>query len=195
MTPIETPRLILRNWEARDQPVFHELNSDETIMRFFPFRRTREESDKRLVILRAAIEDAGFGFYAAEHKETGECLGMCGIGQLDLEPLFPQGTFEAGWRFAARYWGKGFAAEAAKAAIADGFLNHGLSEFVAIAVKTNQRSIAVMERIGMRRDLDGDFDHPGVPADQPTLIRHATYRISRNQWARTHWQAVGKQPQ
>ena len=51
--------------------------------------------------------------------------------------------------------------------IADGFLNHGLSEFVAIAVTTNRRSLAVMERIGMVRDPDGDFDHPGVPEDQP----------------------------
>jgi RimJ/RimL family protein N-acetyltransferase len=52
-------------------------------------------------------------------------------------------------------------------------------------VISNQRSTAVMERIGMVRDMDGDFDHPGVPEDHPALIRHALYRLSRNQWART----------
>jgi RimJ/RimL family protein N-acetyltransferase len=185
MIPIETPRLILRNWEERDGDVFYELMSDDIIMEFFSYRRTREEADNRLVLLRESIEDIGFGFYAVEMKETGECLGMCGIAQLEMEPQFPQGTFETGWRFAARHWGKGYATESAKAAISDGFLNHGLSEFVAIAVNTNHRSIAVMERIGMVRDEDGAFDHPGVPDDQPTLIRHVTYRLSRNQWART----------
>ncbi len=185
MIPIETVRLILRNWEDRDRDVFHELQSDDRIMEFFSFRRTRDESDKRLVQLTESIEDIGFGFYAVELRQTGECLGMCGIAQLDMEPQFPPATFEVGWRFAARHWGKGYATESAKAAISDGFLNHGLSEFVAIAVVTNHRSIAVMERIGMARDPDGDFDHPGVPEDQPALIRHATYRMSRNQWART----------
>jgi RimJ/RimL family protein N-acetyltransferase len=186
MIQIETERLILRNWEHRDRDAFYELMSDDKIMEFFSYRRTREESDERLVLLRASIEDIGFGFYAVKLKDTGECLGMCGIAQLEMEPQFPQGTFETGWRFAARHWGKGYATESAKAAIADGFLNHGLSDFVAIAVKTNHRSIAVMERIGMVRDPDGDFDHPGVPDDQPALIRHATCRLSRNQWARTH---------
>jgi RimJ/RimL family protein N-acetyltransferase len=182
---IETPRLILRNWEERDADVFFELMSDEKVMEFFPYRRTRHESDERLAQLMASIEDIGFGFYAVELKENGECLGMCGIAQLEMEPQFPQGTFEVGWRFTECAWGKGYASESAKAAIADGFLNHGLSDFVAIAVTTNRRSIAVMERIGMVRDPDGDFDHPGVPDDQPALIRHVTYRISRNQWART----------
>lgn len=183
MIPIETHRLILRNWEERDRSHFHEINSDEKVMEFFPFRRSRQEADERMDLTRFSIDDIGFGFYAVELKQTGECLGMCGIGQLDMEPEFPPATFEVGWRFAARHWGKGYASESAKAAIADGFLNHGLSDFVAIAVTTNRRSIAVMERIGMARDPDGDFDHPGVPEDQPTLIRHVTYRISRNQWA------------
>jgi RimJ/RimL family protein N-acetyltransferase len=185
MIRIETPRLILRNWGEYDRDVFYELNSDDKVLEFFPSRRTRKQSDERLAQLIGSINDIGFGFYAVELKETGECLGMCGIAQLDMEPQFPQGTFEVGWRFAERHWGKGYASESAEAAIADGFLNHGLSEFVAIAVNTNHRSIAVMERIGMVRDEDGDFDHPGVPDDQPMLIRHATYRLSRNQWART----------
>jgi RimJ/RimL family protein N-acetyltransferase len=185
MMQIETERLILRNWEDRDREVFYELNSDEKVMEFFPFRRTRAETDERMDLTRASIEDIGFGFYAVELKATGECLGMCGIAQLEMEPQFPQGTFEAGWRFAERHWGKGYATESAKAAIADGFLEHGLSDFVAIAVNTNHRSLAVMQRIGMVRDPDGDFDHPGVPEDQPALIRHATCRLSRNQWART----------
>ncbi len=185
MIPIETDRLILRNWEGCDRDAFHELMSDDRVMEFFSYRRTREESDERLVLLRASIEDIGFGFYAVELKESGHCIGMCGIAQLEMEPQFPQGTFETGWRFAARHWGKGYATESAKAAIADGFLNHGLSDLVAIAVKTNHRSIAVMERLGMVRDPDGDFDHPGVPENQPSLIRHATCRLSRNRWTRT----------
>jgi RimJ/RimL family protein N-acetyltransferase len=185
LIPIETPRLILRNWEDRDRDVFYELMSDDRIMEFFCYRRTREEADKRLTLLAASIRETGFGFYAVELKKTGECLGMCGIAQLNLTQVFPPTTMEAGWRFAERNWGKGYATESAMAAIADGFLNHGHSDFVAIAVNSNHRSIAVMERIGMARDPDGDFDHPDVPADQPSLIPYATYRLSRAQWVRT----------
>jgi RimJ/RimL family protein N-acetyltransferase len=185
MNQIETERLILRNWQDRDRDLFYEINSDDKVMAYFSFRRSRQQSDELMDRLRASIGDIGFGLCAVELKETGETLGMCGIAQLEMEPQFPQGTFETGWRFAERFWGKGYATESARAAIADGFHDHGLSEFVAFAVISNHRSTAVMQRIGMVRDVDGDFDHPGVPDDQPALIRHALYRLSRNQWART----------
>jgi RimJ/RimL family protein N-acetyltransferase len=181
--PLETPRIILRNWEERDRDVYYELMSDDKVMEFFSYRRTCEEADVRRALSEARIAEIGFGFYAVELKDTGACIGMCGIAELDLKPLFPPATLEVGWRFTKRHWGKGYATESAKAAIADGFLNHGHSGFVAIAVNSNHRSIAVMERIGMVRDPDGDFDHPDVPANQPSLVPFTTYRLSRNQWS------------
>ena len=60
MIVAEIERLILRNWEERDREMFHELNSDDIVMEFFPFRRTRQEADERLNLTRASIENVGF---------------------------------------------------------------------------------------------------------------------------------------
>ena len=44
-------------------------------------------------------------------------------------------------------------------------------------------SRAVMERLGMRHLVDGDFDHPRIAADDP-LLRHVTYRITKGEWGK-----------
>jgi RimJ/RimL family protein N-acetyltransferase len=58
-----------------------------------------------------------------------------------------------------------------------GFENARLTEIVAFTTTLNTRSQAVMARIGMRRDVDGDFDHPSVPEGSP-LRRHVLYRTT-----------------
>ena len=57
MKPMRTERLILRNWEDRDRDLFHRINSDERVMRFFPFRRDRAQSDEFLDRLVAAYPE------------------------------------------------------------------------------------------------------------------------------------------
>jgi hypothetical protein len=41
------------------------------------------------------------------------------------------------------------------------------------------RSIRVMEKIGLKRDMNGDFVHPKSPADYP-LSQHILYRLSED---------------
>ena len=57
-----------------------------------------------------------------------------------------------------------------------------LEEIVSFAVWNNHRSTAVMERLGMRHDPAGDFDHPRVPDTHPHLRRHVLYRLTRSEW-------------
>ncbi len=85
---------------------------------------------------------------------------------------------EIGWRLGSKNWGKGYATEGAKAALEYGFKNCGLSEIVSFTVPNNERSIAVMERIGMKRDLEGDFAHPKLEVEHP-LSKHVLYRITK----------------
>ncbi len=66
MKPIRTERLILRNWRDDDRPLFHRINSDERVMEFFPFRRSRAEADVKLDAFRVEIEQHGFGWTPAE---------------------------------------------------------------------------------------------------------------------------------
>jgi RimJ/RimL family protein N-acetyltransferase len=84
---------------------------------------------------------------------------------------------EVGWRLARAHWGKGYATEAARAALAFGFEQVGLNEIVSFTVPANTRSIAVMERLGMTRNPADDFDHPSLPEGSP-LRRHVLYRLT-----------------
>lgn len=88
---------------------------------------------------------------------------------------------EVGWRLPRWAWGRGYASEAARAALRVAFTDLGLAEVVSFTAVPNQRSQAVMARIGMTRDPDGDFDHPGVPVGHP-LARHVLYRVSAGDW-------------
>lgn len=178
---LETPRLRLRNWRPDDRDLFREINRDPKVMEFFPFRRTHAEADALLERLTAMVAETGLGFYAVECKDLAEPIGFCGLSRANLAPLLPGDTVEIGWRLATRFWGHGYVTEAASALIEFGFRDKGLSEIVAFAVEANHRSIAVMERLGMRRDPGGDFDHPRVPDSHPHLKRHVLYRIRRPQ--------------
>jgi RimJ/RimL family protein N-acetyltransferase len=183
MTPLRTQRLILRNWEERDRAVFHRLNADERVMSFFPFRRTRAEADTMMDRLVADNAARGYGFCAAELAATGETVGFVGLKPVVGLPVAPDGTIEIGWRFVPEVWGQGLATEAARGWLAFGFDGLGLEEIVAYAVGANRASLMVMERIGMRRDPEADFDFAIIPDTHPQLKRHVLYRLSRQEWA------------
>lgn len=179
---LRTERLRIRNWVETDRDLFHEINSDAEVMAYFPFRRSRPQSDALFDKLRNAIGETGFGFFAIALAENDRPIGFCGLARTDLEPILPDGTVEIGWRLARPHWGNGYVTEAATGLLDHGFESCGLEEIVSFAVSDNARSTAVMSRIGMRPDPARDFDHPRVPASHPHLIRHAFYAITRAQW-------------
>lgn len=182
MIILETPRLIIRNWREEDRDLLFEINSDPEVMRFFPMRRNRKEADEIFDYIQSLIAETGIGFYAIELKADGKVAGFCGLLRTDLAPHIPKGTIEIGWRLAKRYWRQGLASEAAIALLRYGFETLDLDEIVSFAVKDNLPSIAVMRRIGMLHDGNGDFDHPRVPDSHPHLKRHVLYRLTAAQW-------------
>ncbi|MCO5084751.1 MAG: GNAT family N-acetyltransferase [Rhizobiaceae bacterium] len=182
MKPMRTERLILRNWEDRDRDLFFRINSDDTVMEFFPFRRNRAEADAFMDRLRDDIASRGYGFAPAEIASTGQAIGFVGIMKTDLAPFIPHGTLEIGWRLAPEFWGKGYVTEASRAWLDFAFDELGAPEVTSFAVWNNERSLAVMRRLGMRNDPAEDFDHPRIPDTHPQFRRHALYRIGRNEW-------------
>lgn len=177
---IETPRLVLRNWTGSepDRAAFHRLNSDEQVMRFFPYRRSRAECDAVLETIVAQHARDGFGWGAAELRQTGQAIAFLGMARVD--PDFPNGPgCEIGWRFLPEHWGKGLASEAARALLSHGFETLALPEIMAFAAPQNLASLHVMRAIGMQPDPSGDFDHPRVPDSHPHLKRHVAYRMAR----------------
>jgi RimJ/RimL family protein N-acetyltransferase len=180
MKPIRTDRLVLRNWEERDRDLFHRVNSDADVMAFYDFRRDRAESDSFMDALRLTLAERGYGFGAVEIAATRETIGFVGINPVEIPPYLPRGTTEIGWRLAPEHWGRGYVTEAARAWLAVAFEQLDVEAVVAFAVWNNRRSTAVMGRLGMRRNIAADFDHPRVV--EPSLRRHVLYRLTRREW-------------
>jgi RimJ/RimL family protein N-acetyltransferase len=109
-------------------------------------------------------------------RESEEFIGFAGLAVPEFEAHFTPAV-EIGWRLARSAWGKGYATEAARAALDFGFEEVGLAEVVSFTVPANRRSRAVMERIGMSRDPQDDFDHPGLPVGHPQRP-HVLYRLA-----------------
>lgn len=174
---LETERLIIRNWKEGDRKLFHLINSDDRVMEFFPFKRTRTQSDKMMDDLKADISKLGYGYTALELKETGECIGFCGLHHCKAEPVLDYQNIEIGWRLAPQFWGKGYVTEAALRLLAFGFDDLQLDEIISFTVHSNKKSFSVMERIGMIRDAKKDFAHPLVPDTHPQLKLHSYYAI------------------
>ena len=176
---LETDRLRLRSWRDDDLEPFAAMNAHEKVMEFYPATYSRDESDAFAMRCRLGLEANGFGLFAVEVKSTRNFIGYVGLMKADFPAVFTPAV-EIGWRLAFHAWGRGYAAEAARACLAYGFTEVGLHEIVSFTTPGNTRSIAVMERIGMTGDLNGDFQHPAVPVDYP-LRRHVLYRIRKSQ--------------
>ncbi|MGI4954237.1 MAG: GNAT family N-acetyltransferase, partial [Janthinobacterium lividum] len=142
---------------------------------YFPALRDRAESAASMDRIEANFEADGFGAWAMDLPGAG-FIGFCGLMVPRFSAHFTP-CVEIGWRMARAHWGRGYATEAARAALADGFSRVGLAQVVAFTPTANRPSWRVMERAGMVRDLAGDFDHPDVPDGHP-LQRFVLYRIS-----------------
>lgn len=136
---------------------------------------SRPESDAFLNRIEERFDEHGFGLWCVEHD--GEAIGFTGF----MVPWFRDGV-EIGWRIRSERWGHGFATEAARACLDLGFTpvdegGLGFDEVVSFTAVTNLRSRRVMEKLGLERDADADFEHPGVPEGNP-LRPHVLYRTT-----------------
>ena len=173
MTELRTPRLLLREWREDDYEPFAALNADPRVMEHYPSVLSREESD-RFVRERVLPQFAqrGYGLWAVEVPGVTPFAGYVGLLEQTFEAPFTP-CVEVAWRLDARHWGRGYATEGGRAALAYGFDVAGLEEIVSLTAVTNRRSIAVMERLGMTRA--GEFEHPRLPRGHP-LRPHVLYR-------------------
>jgi len=180
---IETDRLWLRRWEARDRPPFAIMNADPRVMEFMPDCMSPEESDLLVDRIENHFREHGFGLYAVELRAERQFIGFAGLQVPRFEAAFTP-CVEIGWRLAAEHWGKGLATEAAQALVRHAFEILALDALVSFTVPANLRSRRVMEKIGMTRDSAEDFDHPALPPGHP-LRRHVLYRLSRSESERS----------
>ena len=146
-------------------------------MACLPSTLTAAESDALADRIEAATDARGFGLWALEVPGVVPFAGFVGLSVPSFTAPFTP-CVEIGWRLATAHWGRGYATEAARAALAYAWDPLGLDEVVSFTTAGNTRSRAVMARLGMRRDPADDFDHPTLALDHPQR-RHVLYRLAR----------------
>lgn len=162
----------LRQWQDSDLEPYVAMNQDPEVMRYFPSRLTREQSQEAMERHRGLIDTKGWGFWAVD--VDGCFAGFTGLAVPRYETPFTP-CVEIAWRLRPEYWGKSIAYQAALQALDYGFNKLELPEIVSFTAAINLRSRRLMERLGFVRDFDGDFDHPLVPKDHE-VCRHVLYR-------------------
>jgi RimJ/RimL family protein N-acetyltransferase len=172
---IVTERLFLREWRDTDVDPFAAMNSDPRVMQYFPETYSKERTRQFVARIRECWLERSYGLWAVERQDTGRFVGYVGLWPATFPAHFTPAV-EVGWRLAADQWGNGYATEAARASLRYGFDIVGLEEIVSFTSGLNVRSWRVMERLGMRRDSSGDFEHPNIPEGH-SLRPHVLYRI------------------
>ncbi len=174
---VRTDRLLLRGWRDEDREPFAALNADPVVMEHFPAPLARGESDAFVDHMIASWHERGSGLWAVEVVEDPGCIGFVGLNHPGFVADFTP-CIEIGWRLRRAAWGRGYAPEAARAALQFGWDVVGLAEIQSWTTTANVNSRRVMEKIGMTRDPADDFDHPALAEGHPQR-RHVRYRITR----------------
>ena len=157
------------------------MNADQRVMEFMLGKMTQEETRQSIEGMKKHFDVHGFGRWAVEVADSGKFIGLVGISVPPYTlPFSP--CVEVAWRICAEEWGKGYAPEAAKETLRDGFERLGLQEIVSFTTMTNLKSRRVMGKLGMRYCPSEDFDHPMVTEDN-SLRRHVLYRIGKADWS------------
>ena len=175
----ETERLRLRTWEEADLAPFAEHCNTPAIMRWTG--EVQDEAAIRAGFERMAASQAEYGhsLWMVERKEDRALLGFCGIKRVADVASNMLGQFEIGWRLREDAWGHGYAREAATESLDAAFGRFGAPHVLAFTVIQNEASWGLMERLGMTRRADLDFDDPRYGPDlNPTIV----YRIDAGDW-------------
>jgi ribosomal-protein-alanine N-acetyltransferase len=174
---LDTERLRIRPWREADVEPWIALCADARVMEFFPAVHEREQAIATATWMRDRLERDGFGWWIIDVKAGPAFAGVVALQMVPFEAHFTP-ALEVGWRLACDHWGRGYATEAARAAIAHAFDELAQTEVVAMTATINIRSQRVMQRLGMTHDPLDDFDHPRI-ASGHRLERHVLYRARR----------------
>jgi microcystin degradation protein MlrC/RimJ/RimL family protein N-acetyltransferase len=151
---LRTARLRLRPFTPADGPAHLALYQDPEVTRHLgggPFVGAEIEARSSRTVDKFVRHwaEKGFGVFAVEERETGRFLGQCGLNTID-----ELGEVEVLYALERAAWGRGLATEAARAALAYGFGEAGLSRIVAVTRPDHVRSRRVLEKLGLHYERD-----------------------------------------
>jgi RimJ/RimL family protein N-acetyltransferase len=142
---LETERLLLRPFRDSDIDAYAAMCADPDVMRYIGGRSalSRDDAWRQMAMFAGHWQLRGFGLWAVEEQVSGSLVGRVGLH-------FPEGwpDRELAWTLARPYWGRGFALEAARAALAHAFDRLGWTRVISLIDPDNRRSIRLAERLG-----------------------------------------------
>ncbi len=171
---LQTPRVLLRAWREGDLEPWVALNSDAENLRFFPRLYSAEESRASHTRIRDLLNENSFGLWAAEERSSGQFMGFVGLARQEIPGVSFMPCHEIGWRLDKKYWGKGYATEAAQVVLNFGFGEVGLKEIFSFTAAQNLPSINVMRKIGLHERPELNFAHPRIDDASPVKF-HVVY--------------------
>ena len=159
--------------------MFAKMNADSDVMKYYPSLLTESESNNFAKLIQVDIERNRWGLWAIEYKKENKFIGFVGIHSPKYKlPCSP--CIEVGWRLDKNYWGQGFATEGGHASLNFAFNNLNLKEVVSFTSTLSQKSIKVMERLGMQ-NTNSNFIHPKLDPNH-TFAEHVLYKITKTQF-------------
>lgn len=179
---LETDRLVLRRFTEDDVDAIVELDSDPEVMHFINGGRPTPREEVRDDIIPAWLSYyeryAGYGFWAAIEKATGEFLGW-----FHFRPSPGHVGVELGYRLRRSAWGRGYATEGSRALIRKGFAELGVDRIYAETMAVNAASRRVMEKSGLRYLRTFHQEWPDrIPGDEHGDVEYA---LTRAEWTAT----------
>lgn len=165
---LETERLVLRPFQESDLDAYAALCADPEVMKYLNAAGSpisRADAWRQMAMYLGHWELRGFGTWAVSELASGEFVGRVG---LHYPEGWPDG--ELGWTIARKFWGRGYAGEAARASIAHAFSTLGWSHLVSLIHPDNHRSARLAERLGY---------HAGGTVEVVGL-HLTTYRLDRS---------------
>ena len=141
---METERLVLRMFRESDTDAYAEMLADPEVMRFLGGKpMSRQEAWRNMAMVIGHWHLRGYGFWAVEEKASGEMVGRVGCWRPEGWP-----GLEVGWTLRRRFWGRGYATEAARASMNYVFDELGQTRVISLIAPENVNSIRVAERLG-----------------------------------------------
>ncbi|MBB6461961.1 GNAT family N-acetyltransferase [Flammeovirga kamogawensis] len=153
----KSERLGFRNWSENDNPKMGLINSNTTVMEYFPSILSQEQTDAFIERMKQQFLKNGFCYFAVDTLENNQFIGFIGISEQTFSADFTP-CIDIGWRLSQSEWGKGYATEGAKKCLDFAFDEIGLTNIKAICPVINKNSEKVMKKIGMRKMKK--FNHP-----------------------------------
>lgn len=158
-----TERLLLRPLSGDDFEPWAEFHADEEAMRFLGGIQTREAAWRGLCTMAGAWMVRGFSMFSLIERDTGRWVGRVGPWQPEGWP----GT-EVGWGVEREFAGRGYAYEAAVAAMDYAVAVLGWTDIIHTIAPDNLRSIRLAQRLGSANRgpsaLPPPFEHMPVDA-------------------------------